>query len=58
MVSEADVVSTFPVMLQLWTHLKEDEYLEAVERMRRSGYRLFRMSNFWPTESSSTWITS
>lgn len=40
MVSEADVASTFPVMRQLRTHLKEDEYLEEVERMRRSGYRL------------------
>ena len=40
MVSEADVVSTFPMMCQLWTHLKEDEYLEAVERVRRSGYRM------------------
>lgn len=40
MVSEADVISTFPVMSQLRTHLKENEYLETVERMRRSGYRL------------------
>ena len=40
MVSEADVASTFPVMSQLRTHLKEDEYLDTIERMRRSGYRL------------------
>lgn len=40
MVSEADVASTFPVMRRLRAHLEEDGYLETVERMRRSGYRL------------------
>jgi GNAT superfamily N-acetyltransferase len=40
MVSEEEIISTFPVMRQLRTHLKEDEYLKTVERMRRSGYRL------------------
>ncbi len=40
MVSDEEIVSTLPVMRQLRTHLDEDEYLEKIERMRRSGYRL------------------
>ena len=40
MVSGEEVTSTYAVMRQLRTHLKEDEYLETVERMRCSGYRL------------------
>ena len=40
MVSDEEIVSTFPVMRQLRTHLDEDEYLEKIDRMRRSGYRL------------------
>ncbi len=40
MVSDEEISSTYAVMRQLRTHLKEDEYLETVERMRCSGYRL------------------
>jgi GNAT superfamily N-acetyltransferase len=40
MVSDEEITSIFPVMSQLRTHLKEEEYLETVERMHRSGYRL------------------
>ena len=40
MVSEEEIVSTYAAMRQLRTHLDEDEYLEKIRRMRRSGYRL------------------
>jgi GNAT superfamily N-acetyltransferase len=40
MVSDEEIVSTFPVMSQLRTHLDENEYLEKIKRMQRSGYRL------------------
>ncbi|CAA9440438.1 MAG: hypothetical protein AVDCRST_MAG80-1264 [uncultured Rubrobacteraceae bacterium] len=40
MVSDEEITSTFPVMRQLRTHLDENEYLEKIKRMRRSGYRL------------------
>ena len=40
MVSDEEISSTYAVMRQLRTHLNEDEYLEKVKRMRRSGYRL------------------
>jgi len=40
MVSDEETVSTYAVMRQLRTHLKEDEYVDTVERMRSSGYRL------------------
>ncbi|MFZ4451708.1 GNAT family N-acetyltransferase [Salibacterium aidingense] len=33
----------FPVIKQLRTHLTEDTYLELLEEMRSSGYRLFGM---------------
>ncbi len=38
--TDAEISATFPVMRQLRTHLSEDEYLELVNRMQRSGYRL------------------
>ena len=40
MVSDEEISSTYAVMRQLRTHLNEDEYLDKVKRMRRSGYRL------------------
>ena len=40
MVSDEEISSTYAVMRQLRTHLIEDEYLEKVECMRRSGYRV------------------
>ena len=40
MVSDEEISSTYAVMRQLRTHLNENEYLEKVKRMRRSGYRL------------------
>ena len=40
MVSDEEISSTFPVMRQLRTHLDENEYLEKIKRMQRSGYRL------------------
>jgi GNAT superfamily N-acetyltransferase len=40
MVSDEEITSTFPVMRQLRTHLDENEYLEKIKRMQRSGYRL------------------
>jgi GNAT superfamily N-acetyltransferase len=40
MVSDEEISSTYAVMRQLRTHLNEDEYLEKIKRMRRSGYRL------------------
>ena len=40
MVSDEEITSTFPVMCQLRTHLDENEYLEKIKRMQRSGYRL------------------
>lgn len=40
MVSDEEIVSTFPVMRQLRTRLDENEYLEKIKRMQRSGYRL------------------
>ena len=40
MVSDEEIASTCPVMRQLRTHLDEDEYLEKINHMRRSGYRL------------------
>ncbi len=39
-VTDAQILATYPVMKQLRLHLVEDEYLETVERMQRSGYRL------------------
>ncbi len=39
-VTDAEILATYPVMKQLRLHLVEDEYLETVERMQRSGYRL------------------
>ncbi|MGH3086357.1 MAG: GNAT family N-acetyltransferase [Rubrobacteraceae bacterium] len=38
--SEEEVRKTYPVMRQLRSHLAEDEYVSAVERMRGEGYRL------------------
>lgn len=38
--SEKEVRATYPTMRQLRTHLSEDEYVSAVERMREEGYRL------------------
>ncbi len=38
--SEGEVRATHPVMSQLRTHLSEDEYVSAVERMRGEGYRI------------------
>jgi GNAT superfamily N-acetyltransferase len=38
--TEAEVSATFPVMQQLRLHLKEEEYLEVVQRLQHSGYRL------------------
>jgi GNAT superfamily N-acetyltransferase len=38
--TDAEVSATFPVMRQLRSHLAEDEYLERLRGMRRSGYRL------------------
>ena len=38
--TDAEVTATFPVMRQLRLHLAEDEYLETIRRMQRSGYRL------------------
>ena len=38
--TDAEISTTFPVMQQLRSHLKESEYLETVHRLRRSGYRL------------------
>ncbi len=38
--TDAEISATFPVMRQLRPHLSEDEYLELVRRMQRSGYRL------------------
>ena len=40
MVSDEEISSTYAVMRQLRTHLNEDECLEKVKRMRRSGYTL------------------
>lgn len=40
MVSDEEISSSYAVMRQLRTHLNEDECLEKVKRMRRSGYRL------------------
>ncbi len=40
MVSNQEIISTFHVIRQLRAHLDEDEYLEKIKRMRRSGYRL------------------
>jgi GNAT superfamily N-acetyltransferase len=40
MVSDEEIVSTFPVMRQLRTHLDENEYLKKIKRMQRLGYRL------------------
>jgi hypothetical protein len=45
MVYDADVVSTFSAMRQLRARLKVDEYLNTVERMHRSGYRLAAVVN-------------
>lgn len=38
--SEAEVRTAYPIMSELRTHLSEDGYLSAVERMRGEGYRL------------------
>ena len=38
--TDAEVLATFPVMSQLRLHLEEEEYLEVVRRLQRSGYRL------------------
>lgn len=40
MTTDAEVLATFPVMVQLRPHLAEGEYLETVKRMREGGYRL------------------
>ena len=40
MISDEEIASTYAVMRQLRTHLNEDEYLEKIKRMRRSGYWL------------------
>jgi len=39
-VTDAEISATFPVIRQLRPHLVEDEYLETVKGMQRSGYRL------------------
>jgi hypothetical protein len=38
--TDAEVLATFPVMSQLRLHLEEEEYLELLRRLQRSGYRL------------------
>ena len=38
--TDAEISETFPVMRQLRPHLQEEQYLEFVRRLQRSGYRL------------------
>lgn len=38
--TDTEVLATFPVMSQLRLHLKEEEYLEVMRRLQRSGYRV------------------
>ncbi len=38
--TDAEISETFPVMHQLRPHLEEEQYLEFVRRLQRSGYRL------------------
>ncbi len=38
--TDAEILATYPVIKQLRPHLSEQEYLERIERMRCSGYRL------------------
>ena len=38
--TDLEISGAFPVMKQLRLHLVEEEYLETIERLRRSGYRL------------------
>jgi hypothetical protein len=38
--TDEEIAATFPVVRQLRPHLSETEYLETVERIRRSGYRM------------------
>jgi GNAT superfamily N-acetyltransferase len=38
-----ELKESFPVMVQLRTHLNLETYLEQVERMRKEGYRLFAL---------------
>ena len=38
--TDAEISATFPVVRQLRLHLREEEYLDVVNRLRRSGYRL------------------
>lgn len=40
MISDEEITSTYAVIRQLRTHLDENEYLEKIKRMQRSGYRL------------------
>ncbi|MDQ3793306.1 MAG: hypothetical protein M3341_11885 [Actinomycetota bacterium] len=39
-VTDAEALATFLVMQQLRLHPKEEEYLEVVRCLERSGYRL------------------
>ncbi len=38
--TDAEISETFPVMHQLRPHLEEEQYLEFVRSLQRSGYRL------------------
>ena len=38
--TDTEVLATFPVMSQLRLHIEEEEYLEVVRCLQRSGYRL------------------
>lgn len=39
-ISDADVASCFPVMVQLRPHLREEEFVTRVRDLERNGYRL------------------
>lgn len=39
--SEREWLDAYPVMVQLRSHLDEDEYLDALHRLTSDGYRLF-----------------
>ncbi len=72
--TEEEVRAVSAVVLQLRTHLSEQDLVSAVGRMRREGYRLIAAyddgggdpvgaaisasTRCWPTGRSCTWTTS
>ncbi|MBL4934795.1 hypothetical protein JK636_03365 [Clostridium sp. YIM B02515] len=43
LLSKEELLSAFPIMKQLRTHLNEETYLSLIEDMKKEGYKMFAL---------------